>query len=151
MEMQKIDERIILFFQKISVPFARISLFLVFFWFGFLKLLGLSSAAPLVSDLLQTTLPGVAEAEFMIFLGLWEISIGLLFILPKFTRVVMPLLLIHLATTLLPLVFLPEVAWQGFLAPTLAGQYIIKNILIIALAIGIAAHLTPMKKNFKDL
>jgi uncharacterized membrane protein YkgB len=48
-------------------------------------------------------------------------------------------------TTFGPLVYLPDEAWQKFLVPTLEGQYIIKNLVIIATAIGIAAHLHPLK------
>jgi uncharacterized membrane protein YkgB len=37
-------------------------------------------------------------------------------------------------TTAGPLFLLPDIAWQSFLAPTLEGQYIIKNIVVVALA-----------------
>jgi uncharacterized membrane protein YkgB len=47
--------------------------------------------------------------------------------------------------TFLPLFILPQETWSGFLVPTLEGQYIIKNLVLIAAAIGIAAHLHPMK------
>ena len=46
-------------------------------------------------------------------------------------------------TTAGPLVLLPSETWQSFFVPTLEGQYIIKNLVIIAAAIGIAAHLHP--------
>jgi hypothetical protein len=48
--------------------------------------------------------------------------------------------------TFLPLYFLPTVTWSGILVPTLEGQYIIKNLVIIATALGIAAHLHPLRK-----
>lgn len=47
--------------------------------------------------------------------------------------------------TILPLILLPSIAWSGFLVPTLEGQYIIKNLAIMALAAGVAANLHPMK------
>jgi hypothetical protein len=50
-------------------------------------------------------------------------------------------------TTFGPLVLLTEETWQSFLVPTLEGQYIIKNLVIISTAIGIASHLHPIKKN----
>ena len=49
-----------------------------------------------------------------------------------------------MTTTILPLFLLTTVTWSGFMVPTLEGQYIIKNILIIAAAIGIAANLHPI-------
>jgi uncharacterized membrane protein YkgB len=45
-----------------------------------------------------------------------------------------------------PLLLVPEYSWEGFLTPTLEGQYIIKNAVVIAVAIGIAASATPLKK-----
>jgi hypothetical protein len=48
-------------------------------------------------------------------------------------------------TTFMPLFLLTEETWSGFLIPTLEGQYIIKNLVVIAAAMGIAAHLEPIK------
>jgi hypothetical protein len=45
-----------------------------------------------------------------------------------------------------PLVFVPELTWKSFLVPTLEGQYIIKNIVVIALAFGVAANTKPLKR-----
>ena len=84
---------------------------------------------------------------FMVLFGLFECLIGLLFLIRGAERIVIPLLFIHMITTIMPLFFLPEVTWSRFLVPTLEGQYIIKNILIIATAIGIAAHLHPLRKS----
>jgi uncharacterized membrane protein YkgB len=47
-------------------------------------------------------------------------------------------------TTFLPLIFLPGESWQAPFVPTLVGQYIIKNLVLVAAAIGIAAHLHPL-------
>ena len=49
--------------------------------------------------------------------------------------------------TFMPLFMLPEVTWSAFLVPTLEGQYIIKNLVIISGAIGIAAHLQPLSRS----
>jgi putative oxidoreductase len=54
---------------------------------------------------------------------------------------VLPLLLLHVVLTLLPLLLLPGLTWQSPLVPTLEGQYIIKNLVILAAALGIASHL----------
>jgi len=40
-----LDLRLIDFFRRTFIPFARFSIFLIFFWFGFIKLLGLSPAS----------------------------------------------------------------------------------------------------------
>ena len=56
------------------------------------------------------------------------------------------LLFPHIVMTALPLFFLTGVTWQTNFVPTLEGQYIIKNLLIIALAISLAARLTPFRR-----
>ena len=70
--------------------------------------------------------------------------IGICFLVPNLERLAIFLLIPHMVMTSLPLFLLPSIAWQTFFVPTLEGQYIIKNLVIIALAIGIAAQLKPM-------
>ncbi|MEN9523937.1 MAG: hypothetical protein RL536_6 [Candidatus Parcubacteria bacterium] len=149
MTLRTLDLEIIHVFRKLSVPVARIGLFIVFFWFGILKVIGtgLSPATPLVEKLFDATFPiSVSFGTFMVLFGLFECLIGILFLIKGVERVVIPLLVLHMITTILPLFCIPGATWSGFLVPTLEGQYIIKNIVIIAAAIGIAAHVHPMKK-----
>ena len=124
--------------------FAHLALFIVFVWFGSLKLFGLSPAGPLVSDLFNNTLgimiPCTADT-FMIFLGAVEVIIGFLFVIPRMEKIAMLLLALHMITTILPLFLLTQVTWSGFMIPTLEGQYIIKNVVIIALAWMVFADL----------
>jgi uncharacterized membrane protein YkgB len=82
-------------------------------------------------------------------LSIVECVIGVLFLIPKATRIVIPLLLIHMAVVCTPLVLVPGGVWAGFLVPTLEGQYIIKNLVIIAVAIGIASQTPPLTKSRK--
>lgn len=139
------DKIIIDFFRKISLPFARFAIFVVFFWFGLIKLFGISPANPLVSNLLEQTMPFMTFNQFIFGFGLFEMLIGILFLIPKLDRVSILLLAIHMVTTFMPLVLLPEIAWQSFLIPTLEGQYIIKNLAIIGLAMSIASSLHSHK------
>lgn len=139
-----LDRAIINVCTTCSPWFSRFSLFLVYFWFGILKVVAESPANPLVSSLLEKTLPFMTFETFIVLLGVFEVLIGILFLLPKFTRVVIPLLTVHMITTVMPLILLPQIAWSAPFVPTLEGQYMIKNILIIALAIGIVSHLHPM-------
>ncbi len=146
MSMYSIDVHIIHFFRRVSVPVARFGLFVVFFWFGLLKVVGLSPASGLVQRLFENTIPWMSFGTFLILFGLFEMLIGLLFLIRGTERVVIPLLFIHMITTFGPLVLLRQETWSAFMVPTLEGQYIIKNLVIIAAAIGIAAHLHPIKK-----
>ncbi len=133
------------FMKKAEDPFARIALFVVFFWFGILKVFVVSPANPLVDSLLHQTLPFISFAQFIVLFGWYEMAIGITFLIPRLERLAIALLAIHMTTTFVPLVLLREMTWQGFLVPTLEGQYIVKNLVIIALAMGIAARLTPFQ------
>ena len=146
MNIRTLDLGLIHFFRKVSIPCARFGLFVVFFWFGFLKVIGLSPASGLVERLFQQTIPWMSFGTFLILFGLFECLIGVLFLVRGAERIVIPLLFIHMITTFGPLVFLPQETWQQFLVPTLEGQYIIKNLVLIAAAVGIAAHLHPLGK-----
>lgn len=142
--LQNIDRAIISIIRRIRHPLARFSLFVVFFWFGILKVLGTSPANPLVAELLAMTMPSFPFETFIILWGLYEMAIGVIFAIPRLERLAIPMLLFHMITTAMPLVILKGVVWQGFLVPTLEGQYIIKNLVVVALAIEIAASLKPL-------
>lgn len=144
MSIKNIDIKLISFFDKAFMPVARFGLFVVFFWFGILKVLELSPASGVVARLFEQTIPFMSFNSFLILFGLFECLIGILFIIKGAERIVIPLLFIHMITTFGPLVFLPGETWSGFMVPTLEGQYIIKNLVIIATAIGIASKVKPM-------
>lgn len=146
MDLHKIDIKFINFAKEISIPFARFSVFVVFFWFGILKVLGFSPASGLVKDLLLRTISFIHPDQFVVGFGIFEVIIGVFFLIKGLERLVIPMLFAHMVTTILPLFFLPSQTWSHFFVPTLEGQYIIKNMVIIAVSIGIAAHLHPLKK-----
>lgn len=147
MTLRDFDTFLISKFRRISAPAARIALFVVFFWFGILKVLGVSPAGELVESLFHATIPWMDFRTFYLGFALFECLIGILFLFPRTTRVVIPLLAIHMMTTFLPLIVLPAATWASWFVPTLEGQYIIKNLVIIAAAMGIAAELAPMGGN----
>lgn len=145
------DEKLIGMCSKWQLPFARFSLFLIYGWFGALKIPNLSPANPLVGQLLEKTLPFITFDQFIVFFGIFEVLIGILFLFPRVTRIALILLVLHMGMTVMPMVLLPSVAWQGLFVPTLEGQYMIKNILIVALALTLVAHLDPLKKHTDKL
>lgn len=149
--ISEIDEKIINFFRRATMPVARFGLFVIFFWFGMLKVVGLSPASGLVQALFEQTIGFMSFDTFLILFGLFECLIGILFVIPGLERVVIPLLFLHMVTTFMPLILLPAVTWSQFWVPTLEGQYIIKNLVVIAAAITIAANLRPLnEKNITD-
>ena len=147
--IQKFDTRILSRLQRVEVPLARIAIFIVYFWFGFLKLLGVSPAAPLVQALFEKTINFMPFTVFYALFSVFEIVIGILFLVRGWERLAIFLLGLHLITTILPLIFLPQIAWQTFLVPTLEGQYIIKNVFIAAIAVVIGSKLVPIASTDK--
>ena len=114
----------------------RIPLFIIFFWFGFLKIIDLSPAQQLVMDTVYW-MPFLDAYTWTIIIGYWDVLIAIFFLFKNTTSVAMILLLVQMTGTFLPLIILPEITFQGsnpFL-PTLEGQYIIKNIIIITAAL----------------
>jgi uncharacterized membrane protein YphA (DoxX/SURF4 family) len=126
------------------LPFARIAIFVIYFWFGILKLFNLSPASPLAHAFVAKTF-GVSHFDLLFnILAVFECLIGILFLFPRMTRIVIPLLFLHMIIVCSPLIFVPHLAWSKPFVPTLEGQYIIKNLAIAALAIGIAAQTKPL-------
>ncbi len=147
--LEHFDEEVILRARKISYIAIRVAFFVIYFWFGILKVMGYSPANALVEELLNRAIPFMAPLMFIALFGLYEMVIGVFFLVPRLDRIVIPLLIIHLIATFGPLVLLPGIAWQGWFIPTLEGQYIIKNLAIIAMAIGFIGHLRPLEELHK--
>ena len=143
MDLKKIDRIILAKMNRLGEPAARISLFVIFFWFGILKPLGLSPAAPLVLKTVDW-MPLLSAQQWLHVIGWWEVIIGLCFLFGKTTRLAITLLFLQMVGTFMPLFILPEITFQEsgipFL-PTLEGQYIIKNIIIISAALVIGGNL----------
>ncbi|HEX8762771.1 MAG TPA: hypothetical protein VF733_03350 [Candidatus Saccharimonadales bacterium] len=139
-----LDLVIIDFFKRTAIPLARCAFFVVFFWFGFVKLTGLSPAGPLAEALTAQTVGSAYFDVLFKLLALLECIIGVLFLFPKAVRIVVPLLFFHMSVVCAPLLLLPNLTWQAPFIPSLEGQYIIKNIVIVALAFGVAAHTQPL-------
>ena len=113
----------------------RAMIALVYIWFGSLKIFGVSPAEGLVTKLFEITLaPYMSIQEFLVLLGLLECLIGLLWLFPRITKIAFWVMMGHLFTTFLPVLFLPNETWQSFLTLTLTGQYIIKNVVLLSAA-----------------
>ncbi|MDX5477397.1 MAG: hypothetical protein LPJ98_02985 [Cyclobacteriaceae bacterium] len=117
---------------------GRVSLFIIYFWFGILKVIGISPAEPLVENLFNQLFEEIIPFEiFNQAFGLGECLIGICWLFPKISKVALLVLLGHMISTFLPVIFLPNETWQTWFTPTLVGQYIIKNLALISLALMI--------------
>ncbi|MBO1266410.1 hypothetical protein [Arthrobacter cavernae] len=139
-----IDLEIVSLLKRAFIPAARVSIFVTFFWFGSVKLTGASPAGPLAEALTAKTIGLQHFDASFITLSVVECVIGVLFLFPKMTRIVIPLLLAHMVLVSSPLALLPDHTWQQPFVPTLEGQYILKNVVVVAVAIGIAASVQPL-------
>ncbi len=109
----------------------RISLAIIFIWFGALKPLGVSPEA----ELIKRTVYWIDPESFMSVLGWWEISIGVGLLYRPLIRMALLQLLIQLPGTLLPFFLLPEVCFTQLpWGLTLEGQYIVKNLFLLSAA-----------------
>jgi uncharacterized membrane protein YkgB len=148
MSILKLDHEIRERMRAAGEPAARISLFIVFFWFGILKPLGVSAAEPLVLKTVDW-MPLLTARQWLHVIGWWEVVIGVSFLIQRTTRLAIGLLFLQMGGTFMPLFILPEITFQEggipFL-PTLEGQYIIKNIVIISAAMVIGGNMGGWKK-----
>lgn len=125
-----------------SLVYLRITLGIIFLWFGLLKFFpNVSDIDDLVMKTLQQMTFGVfSRTTSLIFVGILECIIGAGLILGKFKEITLILLAIQLTGTMMPLFLFPkEVFYQVPFAPTLEGQYIIKNFLTIGVAMVLGA------------
>ena len=145
--ISKIDPLIARWMNRWSIPAIRISFGIIFIWFGVLKLLDISSA----ESLLKATvvwLPLGTPDFWLIVIGWWEIVIGLTFLFSKTTKIAIGLLFLQMFGTFMPLFLLPEITFQNgnILTPSLEGQYIIKNVMIISAALVLGGNYYTGKK-----
>ncbi len=138
-----------LYSYKRLISFSRISLFIIYFWFGFLKVLELSPASELVKNLFEKTIPFMSFNSFLIGFGVFECIIGILFLIKGVEKIALSLFTIHILTTLGPLILLTKETWTGFLIPSMEGQYIIKNLALMVCAFIILGLLKNNNKNNK--
>lgn len=127
---------------RTALPLLRISLGVVFFWFGVLKFFpGLSPAQDLAARTISVLSFGVVPPSVSVpVLAAWECLIGLGLLSGKLMRVTLLLLAVQMMGTITPLVLFPgEVFTHVPYAPTLEGQYIIKNMVLVSAAIVLGA------------
>jgi hypothetical protein len=148
MSLQRFETQSIFLAREWSVPFARFALFVLYFWFGLLKVIGLSPASGVVERLFNEMLGDFISFGLFIFLfGLFECLIGVLFLIPRASRIALILFAIHIVTTTGPLVLLSGEVWTAWFVPTMEGQYIIKNLALVAAALAVAANIEPQRQS----
>jgi uncharacterized membrane protein YphA (DoxX/SURF4 family) len=124
----------------------RVALGVVFVWFGALKIANVTPVAGLVADTLAFV--PIPPELLLPALGAFEVVAGALLIAGRLLRPVLAVLVAHLVGTFLVLVTLPGVAFQDGnpLLLTTEGEFVVKNLVLIAGALAIAATLPPRRR-----
>jgi putative oxidoreductase len=121
---------------RVSVPLLRVTIGIVFAWFGALKLTGDTPVARLVAD----TLPFLPKGFIVPALGVFEVLLGLALLVGRRLDLVVVLLVLHLAGTFMVLIVTPEQAFSNHkpLMLTMVGEFVVKNVVLIAAALVVA-------------
>lgn len=129
-------------FARLSFAMLRVSLGVVFVWFGIIKFFpDLSPAQDLATRTMETLSFGLLGPSVSLpVLALWECLIGLGLITGRYLRGTLVLLLVQMAGTFTPLVLFPKETWEHFLlVPSMEGQYILKNLVLVSAGLVIGA------------
>jgi uncharacterized membrane protein YkgB len=125
-----------------GLTLLRIALGVVFVWFGMLKFFPDASPAEALAGRTIETLTGgvIPRATALPILAFWEVAIGVGMFVGRWMRAVLLLLFVQMLGTITPLFLFPTLTFTIFpVAPTLEGQYIIKNIVLVSAAIVLGA------------
>jgi len=140
--IDRIDTRITAWMARYGVLLLRVSLGVVFLWFGALKFFpGLSPAQDLATQTIDTlTFGRLSPNVSILILATWESLIGIGLILGLFMRATLLLLFLQMLGAVTPLFLYPGQVFTHIpYAPTLEGQYIVKNIVLVSAGIVIGA------------
>lgn len=140
--LNKADRLITAWMADNGILLLRISLGVIFIWFGVLKFIpGLSSAEDIAGKTMEKLSLGLIPADTaLILLAAWETLIGIGLISGKFLRETLLLLFVQMLGTITPLFLFPSDTFRyAPLVPSLEGQYIIKNLILISAGIVIGA------------
>lgn len=138
----KTDVAITRWMSENGLIFLRVSIGIIFLWFGMLKFFsGASPAEVLAIKTINILTFGVLESGFIIIsLAVLETLIGIGLIFNLFLRETLLLLYLQMIGTFSPVFLFPEEVFTTFpYALTLEGQYIIKNLVIVSAGIVIGA------------
>jgi putative oxidoreductase len=140
--LERQDRRVLGMLERIALPLLRLSLGVVFVWFGILKITGQTPVSELVAD----TVFWVDPRWFVPLLGVFEVLVGLGLFLGKGLRIVLALFVLQMMGTFLVLVVQPEVAFQGRnpLLLTTEGEFVVKNLVLLSAGLLIGSNLRTL-------
>jgi uncharacterized membrane protein YkgB len=128
-ELAQLTAQVIRVVERYAHTLLRVSLGVVFLWFGILKFTPFSPVAQLVAD----TLPFLPAKLLIPTLASFEVILGIALLVGRWTAGVVVVMIAHLSGTFLVLVTQPAVAFQhgNPLELTMTGEFVVKNLVLI--------------------
>ena len=126
------------FIDKIAIPLLRLSLGIVYIWFGALKIFGVSP----VSDIVAKTLRPLPENVSVPLMGLWEVTIGIGLLLRMALKAILPLFFLQIAGTFMTFLRAPEEVFQDNnpLLLSKEGEFALKNLVLLSAGLAVATQ-----------
>lgn len=136
------DRRITQWMARNGIFLLRLSIAIIFLWFGFLKFFpGVSPAEALAGNSIEMLSFGLVTATIGLpILAAWECLIGAGMLVTRYMRFTILMLYVQMIGTFSPVILMPEVVFDAFpFNLTMEGQYIFKNLIVISAALVIGA------------
>lgn len=133
-----VEARVLHALRPVSLAALRVMLGVTFVWFGALKVLGASPVEALVAG----TIPFLDPAVLLPVLGAVEVALGAALVAGVLLRLVLPVLVGHLAGTFLTFVLAHDLVFTGanLLLLTAEGEFVMKNLVLISAAVVLLTH-----------
>lgn len=140
---ERLDARVRRVLGRIGVPALRVSLGVVFLWFGALKIFDVSPVADLVGRTVYWLDPGLVVPA----LGAVEVVVGACLLSGRFLRSALLLFALQMAGTFLVFVLLPDVAFQrgNPLLLTVEGEFVVKNLVLLSAGLVVGAQVRRLR------
>ncbi len=124
-------------YENAAIVLLRLSIALIFIWFGLLKVNGFDP----VFDLVRSVLPFLATPPGLTLLGWFEVAIGVGVLLNIFRPLVFGILILHLLGTFLTFVTAPDLMFAPhFPILSMAGEFVIKNLTLVIAGLVVLLH-----------
>jgi uncharacterized membrane protein YkgB len=140
--LERLDSRVLALLERFALPMLRLSLGLVFVWFGILKVTGQTPVGQLVAD----TVFWLNPDWFVPLLGVFEVLVGVGLLVGRGLRLVLALFALQMIGTFLVLVVQPDVAFQDGnpLMLTTEGEFVVKNLVLLSAGLMIGSRLRAL-------
>ncbi len=137
LSINQVDQKVSAFLRRWSIPTLRVSLAIVFVWFGALKVFDVTP----VADLVGRTVYWFDPSWVVPVLGVLEIVVGLGLLSKIALRPILGLFAVQMLGTFLVLVLLPEVSFEDGnpLLLTVEGEFVVKNLVLLSAGMVVGA------------